>query len=359
MTSEFDPTDCDVAVAEEDTGEDSELMLPWSSATLQGRCNPFHSHEADDKLDSDEIETIRASVHPETSPSVLSQTNDLDFKQALTLPVVKREVVMAAAVPEKRPESEPEQKPKKREVTPLPLPAPYQNKISEELRRYFDSLRGFEPIPLEYLERFNVKITPLRPPRKTLILDLDGTLICPTRGIALSDSSPEVGRVRLPHQGKEREDSVVEFLVRPFTYRLLKIMHIFYEIVVFSASRTAYANAIVQYLDPKRRYIDYVLHRSNCIMTREHVIKDLRILQNRKMEDMVILDNSVISFASQLENGVYVPTYKGSADDKELLTITDFLKDIAEVKDVRPYVTQFAGIKRLMDEYNTAKTIVS
>ncbi len=110
----------------------------------------------------------------------------------------------------------------------------------------------------------------------------------------------------------------------------------------------------MEYLDPKRSYIDYVMHRGSCIVSRDLVIKDLRVLRNRRLEDLVILDNSVVSFANQIENGIYVPTYKGDADDRELVAITDFLKNIGEVKDVRPYVSDFAGIKRLMSEYNSA-----
>ena len=90
-------------------------------------------------------------------------------------------------------------------------------------------------------------------------------------------------------------------------------------------------------------------------MTKEHVVKDLRVLGNRKLKDIVILDNSVISFAGQPDNGIYIPTYEGEEEDKELLKILDFLKNIAGVDDVRPYVSEFAGIKKLLAEYQDKK----
>ena len=112
-----------------------------------------------------------------------------------------------------------------------------------------------------------------------------------------------------------------------------------------------YAKAIVDYIDPEKRYIDYVLSRNHCIMTGEHVVKDLRVLSHRKLENIVIVDNSVVSFAGQLDNGIYIPTYTGDTDDKELVTIAEFLKAIVETRDVRPYVSEFAGIKDLLAEF--------
>jgi CTD small phosphatase-like protein 2 len=77
-------------------------------------------------------------------------------------------------------------------------------------------------------------------------------------------------------------------------------------------------------------------------------VKDLRVLGNRRLEDLVIVDNSVLSFAAQLANGIYVPSFDGSADDHELPVVANFLKSIAHVADVRPYVTKFAGLQALV-----------
>jgi len=50
-------------------------------------------------------------------------------------------------------------------------------------------------------------------------------------------------------------------------------------------------------LDPERNIISDRLFRDNCIQTGEGVnIKDLRIIENRRLEDLFIVDNSVYCF---------------------------------------------------------------
>ena len=54
---------------------------------------------------------------------------------------------------------------------------------------------------------------------------------------------------------------------------------------------------VLNYLDPKKELIDKRLYRESCMKTDEGVyIKDLRIIRNRKLKDMVIIDNAVYSF---------------------------------------------------------------
>jgi len=38
-------------------------------------------------------------------------------------------------------------------------------------------------------------------------------------------------------------------------------------------------------------------------------VKDLRIIDDRALEDMVIVDNSILSFAAQLDNGVPICSF--------------------------------------------------
>lgn len=50
-------------------------------------------------------------------------------------------------------------------------------------------------------------------------------------------------------------------------------------------------------IDPMGEFIDYRLYRDSCYETDEGVyIKDLRIIGNRNLNDMVIIDNAVYSF---------------------------------------------------------------
>jgi CTD small phosphatase-like protein 2 len=85
---------------------------------------------------------------------------------------------------------------------------------------------------------------------------------------------------------------------------------------VFTASHKAYADVVLNYLDPNNEVIEYRLYRDSCVQTEEGVyIKDLRVIKNRNMKDMVIVDNAVYSFGFQLDNGIPIlPFYEDKTD---------------------------------------------
>lgn len=65
-------------------------------------------------------------------------------------------------------------------------------------------------------------------------------------------------------------------------------------------------------------------------------MKDLRVIANRDLSEMVLIDNSVYSFAYQLSNGVpIVPFYREPPKDEEMLHLIYYLSCLAQVPDVR------------------------
>lgn len=87
------------------------------------------------------------------------------------------------------------------------------------------------------------------------------------------------------------------FNIRPFTKECLELVNKFYEVVVFTASHKWYADVILDYIDPKKEYIQHRFYRDHCIKTKDNVyIKDLRVFKNRDLKDMIIVDNAVYSF---------------------------------------------------------------
>jgi CTD small phosphatase-like protein 2 len=65
-------------------------------------------------------------------------------------------------------------------------------------------------------------------------------------------------------------------------------------------------------------------------------IKDLDIIMDRDRKEMLIVDNSIMSFAFDLDNGVPINSFLGTEkDDKELLFLYSFLEEVATVDDVR------------------------
>ena len=106
--------------------------------------------------------------------------------------------------------------------------------------------------------------------------------------------------------------------------------------IVFTASHQTYADAILDYLDPNHELIKYRMYRQHCVLTKEgYYVKDLRVIGNRDLKDMVIVDNSVYSFAFQIDNGIpIIPFYKDH-NDEEMLHLIYYLSCLANAEDVR------------------------
>jgi CTD small phosphatase-like protein 2 len=109
--------------------------------------------------------------------------------------------------------------------------------------------------------------------------------------------------------------------------------------MVFTASQNCYANSVLDYLDPSGLLIHHRIFRDNCITTPEGVfVKDLRILANRNLSDVVLVDNASYSFGYQLNNGIPILPFYDDKTDGELKLLVGFLKSLALEPDVRPVI---------------------
>ena len=78
------------------------------------------------------------------------------------------------------------------------------------------------------------------------------------------------------------------------------------------------------------------MYREHCISTKEGVfIKDLRVIRNRELHDMIIVDNAAYSFAFQLENGIPILPFYDFKADKELIHLKEYLIEMARAEDIR------------------------
>ena len=98
-----------------------------------------------------------------------------------------------------------------------------------------------------------------------------------------------------------------------------------FEVVVFTASHSCYANVIIDYIDPEKKFISHRLFRESCIEKDSIYLKDLKVIDNRDLKNMVIVDNATHSFAYQLSNGIPIIPFYNNYDDKELLHLSKFL----------------------------------
>ena len=94
-------------------------------------------------------------------------------------------------------------------------------------------------------------------------------------------------------------------------------MNEIYNIYVFTASTADYAEPIVEHLNEKKKTILGVLNRRNCMETHNgFYIKDLRIIKNRSLKDIILVDNLVHSFGLQIDNGIPILEYLKGKEDK-------------------------------------------
>jgi len=126
--------------------------------------------------------------------------------------------------------------------------------------------------------------------------------------------------------------------IRPYCREFLKKMKEHYEILIFTASTAGYAETIIKELDPQRKYISYILDRNFCLETKNgFYIKDLRIIKNRQLKNMIIVDNLVHSFGFQIDNGIPILEWTGNKQDEELKYLMDYLLEAKKYDDLREY----------------------
>ena len=66
-------------------------------------------------------------------------------------------------------------------------------------------------------------------------------------------------------------------------------------------------------------------------------IKDLRIIKNRDLKNLIIVDNLSHSFGFQIENGVPILEWHNDVKDTELKYLTDYLIEAVDCEDVRVF----------------------
>ena len=188
---------------------------------------------------------------------------------------------------------------------------------------------------------------------KTLILDMDETLIhaeiLPEKAKPIKDADFTI-TLKNTNANNEEETFVVYVKIRPFYDEWMETLANLYEIVVFTAGEQDYADAILDVLDTDK-WINKRLYRQHCICVDEkYYVKDLRIIEDRELCDMVLVDNSIISMAFQIDNGIPVaPFYRTTKNDEELLFLHSYLDELYHVEDIRHQNTEKFKLKEIQD----------
>ena len=173
--------------------------------------------------------------------------------------------------------------------------------------------------------------------KKLLILDLDETLIHSDVDRLLDQKKTKYDAVLNFFDLDDQQNTELPILLRPGLFEFLDYASENFDLVIFTASEKLYADKIIDYIEKDKKYFKMRLYREHCIFIEPGLyIKNLNIFKPyKKIKDIIIVDNSLFSFANQLNNGILVTSFFDDENDSFLISLKEYLTMIKDVKDFR------------------------
>lgn len=166
--------------------------------------------------------------------------------------------------------------------------------------------------------------------KKLLVLDLDETLVHSSFEPPERQSDFQFDKIF------DGELKTIYVLIRPYAEQFLTELSNYYDIIIFTSSLQIYADTVINKLD-RFNVIKAKLFRDDCILKDEVYLKDLKKF-GKDLKDVVIIDNSPLSYELNQDNGIPIDTWYEDLSDRELLKMIPFLKYLSKVHDVRPVI---------------------
>ena len=207
-----------------------------------------------------------------------------------------------------------------------------------------------DEIPSDFFVDDEIVIGPQRKSdkgKKTLWLDLDETLV--HSSFQPVDDADLVLPVEI-----EGTCCEVYVLKRPGVDDFLKRLHKHYELIIYTASLSKYADPLLDWLDPKN-YWAYRLFREHCTYFNGIFVKDLSRI-DRDLKDWIIVDNSPTSYLFHPECALPTNSWYDDQNDMELYQLWSILERLSKVDDVRNYIKQFVANNKV--NFNRAAQIL-
>lgn len=114
--------------------------------------------------------------------------------------------------------------------------------------------------------------------------------------------------------------------MRPYAIQCLAFANKYFEVAIFTAGLQWFADPILDYLDPKGTLIQHRYYRQHTCQLIDNrggslIFKDLEIFTGGEVDlsNILLIDNNLYSFATNLENGIPVQHYLGDKNDNCLL----------------------------------------
>ena len=119
-------------------------------------------------------------------------------------------------------------------------------------------------------------------------------------------------------------------------------MQQFYEVVIYTASLSKYADPLMDILDDKKSCSSR-LFREHCTFYQGMYVKDLSEL-GRDMKDVLIIDNSPTAYLFQPDNALPISSWYEDKADRCLYDYIPFLTALSKVEDVRPILKSMNSV---------------
>ena len=131
---------------------------------------------------------------------------------------------------------------------------------------------------------------------------------------------------------------------------LEKLSKIF-DLYVFSSASTQKVTQILNRIDPNHDIFMGFLSRENCFFNEKGILfKDLRIIKNKDLNEIILIDHTTISIVSQINNCIPLLFWDGSPDDCELKHLMKYLKKISFSFDIREENKKWFKLSDLITE---------
>lgn len=193
-----------------------------------------------------------------------------------------------------------------------------------------DVINSLAPLPTSLRISTNANaIHHRRLKKKTLVLDLDETLI---HSLSRTPGFSQGHMVEVKFQNQFA--TLYTVLKRPFCDEFLDQVSQWYNLVVFTASVQAYADPMIDWLEKDRKYFVQRYYRHHCTQTPMGYVKDLGLV-DPELSNVLIIDNSPISYCHNQSNGVGIEGWINDPSDTSLMALIPFLSALRFTTDVR------------------------
>ncbi|OCH92206.1 NIF-domain-containing protein, partial [Obba rivulosa] len=324
------------------------ICSAWRSITRRTAVRATHAIAVEDGSSDDEKETEDESkdnkpvvLEPPTPPIPPVIPPPLPASPSLPSPSITEPPIPLHLVPSSALLAQP-LPPERKPDSPIPSAASFAAPPVVALRTSPQPQSGTRsPTPS------GTRKTPFHLP-KTLVLDLDETLIHSTSRPMSSISTSSSGLLGLPRFGRRNKGAghVVEVVLggkstvyhvykRPFVDYFLRQVSKWYTLVIFTASMQEYADPVIDWLDAGRGILARRFFRESCTqLPNGSYTKDLSIIE-QDLTRVCLIDNSPICYTINEANGIPIEGWTHDPHDEALLDLLPVLDSLRFTSDVR------------------------